>query len=178
MTDQGQRGSGTPLFNFEYHPIGEPAKFKNTGLKQRVRTEKKQLRDVRAGDNLGEELTRAVARVAGRILDDAGRRWRRGIRDNDQVLFNFSTPQFQHPLQSSHFRVNEVRNGSDRWDGYLQVLVNPLNSSEAFEAGDPFDVDVTLVARDGRKNVGGKWGGDWGVRNFRQCYTIAKVCWK
>ncbi|PFX27136.1 putative DNA polymerase [Stylophora pistillata] len=154
MTDQGQTGSGTPLFNFEYHPIGEPAKFKNTVLKQRVRTEKKQLRDVRAGDNLGEELTRAVARVAGRILDDAGRRWRRGIRDNDQVLFNFSTPQFQHPLQSSHFRVKEVRNGSDRWDGYLQVLVNPLNSSEAFEAGDPFDVDVTLVARDGRKNVG------------------------
>ncbi|PFX13434.1 putative DNA polymerase [Stylophora pistillata] len=160
MTDQPQRGSGMPLFEFDNKFIGEPAKFKNTLLKQRVRSQKKQLRDARAEDNLGEELTQAVARVAGRIVNDTGRRWPRGIRDNDQVLFNFSTPRFQHPLQSSYFRVDEVRHGSDHWNRYLQVLANQLNSNESFEADDPFDVDVTLVARgngDGRENVGGKW---------------------
>ena len=79
-----------------------------------MRTKKKQLRNATRHDDLQKELPQAVARVSQRILEDTGRRWRRGIRDEDQVLFNFSTPRFQHPLQSSYFRVSEVRDGSDR----------------------------------------------------------------
>ena len=101
MEEEIQRGSGTPLFKFDNQFIGQPSRFKKTLLKQRVRTKKKQLRDARREDNLGEELAQAVARVAQRILEDTARRWPRGIGDNDQVLFNFSTPRLQHPLQST-----------------------------------------------------------------------------
>ena len=104
--------------------MGSHLGSRKTVIKQRVRTLKKQMRDAREGDNLGREITEAVARAAVRILEDVGRRWPRGVDKNEQVLFNVSTPRFQHPLQSSYFRVGEVREGSDRWNGYLQVLAN------------------------------------------------------
>ncbi|PFX17366.1 hypothetical protein AWC38_SpisGene18300 [Stylophora pistillata] len=157
-----QHGSGTenmPLFNFEVAVIGESAKFKKTLLKQHVRTKKIQLRQARESDNLGHEVTEAVRRVAAQIIGDAGERWPHGVRGEDQV-FNFSTPRFQHPLQSSHFRVDQVIGGSDRWQTYLEVLANQLNSNESFEAEDSFNVDVTLITHGGgdNDNLGGKWG--------------------
>ena len=56
-----------PLFDFEVTTIGDPQTFKDTLRKQRVQTKKKQIRDPRSGDNLGQEVTEAVGRVAARL---------------------------------------------------------------------------------------------------------------
>lgn len=121
VTEQDGGGGNTPLFEFQSAAVGRPQKFRNTLVKQRFQTRKTQLRDARPTDNLGEEITRSVARVANNILQQTGERWRNGVQNEDRVLFNFSTPKFQHPLQSAYFRVSEIEENSERWETYLQV---------------------------------------------------------
>lgn len=127
LTEQEGGGGvtrGEPLFEFEQSVIGRPQRFRSTLVKQRFRTQKKQLRDARPSDNLGAEITNAVSRVAQNILEETGQRWRNGVQNEDRVLFNFSTPRFNHPLQSAYFRVEEIQQNSDGWEGYLQVTLH------------------------------------------------------
>lgn len=94
LVSQDGGGDNNPLFEFEQEMIGRPQRFQNTLVKQRFRTKKRQLRDAQTTENLGAEITGAVAHVANEILAETGRRWRQGVQNEDRVLFNFSTPRF------------------------------------------------------------------------------------
>ena len=94
---------------------------------------------------IGEEITRGVADMARRVIEKTKSPNGKDLKENDRVMFNFSTKKFSHPLQSAKFTVAEIANDTTRFESCMQTLANQLNSNESFDATDEFQVDMTII---------------------------------
>ncbi|PFX13997.1 hypothetical protein AWC38_SpisGene21885 [Stylophora pistillata] len=143
----------SPLFHFDFEPVGRPKKALDTVKKLRGTAQKRHLREATKKDNIGQEITRGVADMVRRVVETAKAPNGRDLQPNDRVMFNFSTKKFSHPLQTAKFTVEEIAEDTTRWETYLQTLANQLNSNESFDATDDFQVDRTIIAE---PDAGGK----------------------
>ncbi|PFX27098.1 hypothetical protein AWC38_SpisGene8231 [Stylophora pistillata] len=94
--------------------------------------------------------------MARRVIEKSKSPQGKELKDNDRVMFNFSTKKFSHPLQSGKFTVAEIANDTTRFEGYMQTLASQLNSNESFDIDDEFQVDMTIITEPdagGRTNL-------------------------
>ncbi|PFX13983.1 putative DNA polymerase [Stylophora pistillata] len=145
LVELGEEMDKSPLFHFQFQPVGHPKKALNTVQKKRGTAQKKQLRPASQKDNIGEEITRGVADMARRVIEKTKSPNGKDLKENDRVMFNFSTKKFSHPLQSAKFTVAEIANDTTRFESCMQTLANQLNSNESFDATDEFQVDMTII---------------------------------
>ncbi|PFX12657.1 putative DNA polymerase [Stylophora pistillata] len=136
----------SPLFHFEFEPVGRSKKALDTVKKQRGTAQKRQLREATKKDDIGKEITCGVADMARRVLESSKAPNGRDLHPNDRVMFNFTTKKFSHPLQLAKFSVEEIVEDTSHWDTYLLMLTNQLNSNESLDATDDFQVDMTIIA--------------------------------
>ncbi|PFX26627.1 hypothetical protein AWC38_SpisGene8671 [Stylophora pistillata] len=135
----------SPLFQFDFQPVGQPKKALNIIQKQRRVSQKKQLRPATRNDDIGQEITRGVADMARRVIEKSKSPQGNELKDNDKVTFNFFTKKFSHPLQSAIFTVAEIANDSSQFETYMQMLANQLNSNKSFDIDNEFQADMTII---------------------------------
>ncbi|PFX14042.1 hypothetical protein AWC38_SpisGene21833 [Stylophora pistillata] len=138
----------SPLFQFEFQPIGNPKKSLKIGTQAARSSPKKQLRPATKQDDIGREITRGVADMARRVIEKSQptELWKgKQLKEDDRVMFHFTPKKFTHPLQSSKFTVAEILNGTPRFETSIQTLANQLNPKESFDANDEFQVDMTII---------------------------------
>lgn len=135
-----QTGGVSPLFMFDFVPVGQRRRWRNVVQGQSFRATLHQLRDARPNDNIGSELTEALRRAIDRELE------RQEVRPHDRVNFSMQAHGFAVAFQSVNFEVREFLERSLRLDTLLQSLANKLNSNQSFDPQQGFEVPLSVIS--------------------------------
>ena len=138
---KGQVGGGTkkPLFEFTFTSIGPRRRWKNVVERAQFRAQIRQQREPVVGDDIGSELTNALhTAIQTEVL-------REERSPRDFVNFAITADGFSHAFQSINFRVGEFLTRSVRLNELLDNLAAKLNSNEAFDHNQGFNVEVVFV---------------------------------
>ena len=139
-------GSGVargPLFQFTMQPIGRRRRWREVVERAQFNAQLQQLREPRAGDNIGMALTEALHHAIETELDSEQR------PAHHFVNFAITAHGFTHAYQSANFTVGEFLQRTARLDELLATLAGKLNSNEAFNPDRGFQVDVVFVSMPG-----------------------------
>ena len=137
-----QRGGAqpTPLFTFDFTPVGQRRRWRNVVQGQSFHATLHQTRDATPADNIGEALTEALRVAIHRELQTLN------AQPHDRVNFSMTAHGFTQAFQSINFAVREFLERSLRLDALLQSLANKLNSNEEFDPQQGFEVLLSVVA--------------------------------
>ena len=139
----------SPLFEVTMSRVGPRQGWRNVVHKQRYRLQWQQQRDPTSSDDLGAEVVAALHRALVTLTSDRP--------TTDTLHFALQSQHFTHAFQSAIFRVGELTNTeTQRLATYLDTLAAKLNSNQAFDVDDSFDVDVTLMNNPGPGSGNGK----------------------
>ena len=130
----------TPLFAFQFDAIGQRRRWRNVVQGQSFRATLHQLRDARAGDDVGQHLVDALRESIDRELIQMQ------ARPHDRVNFSMQAHGFTAAFQSVNFQVREFLERSLRLDALMESLANKLNSNESFDPQRGFDVLLSVIA--------------------------------
>ena len=133
-----QQMGGNPLFEFDFAPISRRQWLKKVE-KTVYSTRLRQRRAPEDTDDVGVAIVNAMEEATRQHLDKIG------ARDEDRVFLAMTPNGFEHTYQTTEFTVHEFREGSTRLETLMWKLANKLNSNEAFNPDDGFQLDLTLV---------------------------------
>ena len=105
-----QTGGASPLFHFDFTPVGRRRRWQNVVRGQSFRATLQQLRDARPTDNVGKALTEALRVAIQRELQTLN------ARPHDRVNFSMQAHGFVQTFQSVNFEVREFLQRSLRLD--------------------------------------------------------------
>lgn len=143
---QQMGGGGTvkgPLFQFTMHPIGKRRTWRNVVERAQFNAQLQQLREPVAADNIGHALTEALYKAIENELIGQNR------PAHHFVNMAITANGFHHAYQSANFTVGEFLQRTVRIDELLAKLAGKLNSNQAFNPKEGFQVDVVIVAMPG-----------------------------
>ena len=139
-----QRGGAVePLFHFDLQRSQQPRRWRQVVERDRFTARLRQRRDPTDQDDLGGELTDAIHRAMRHVVAN------QNLQAQDRIHFTLQANAFassqNHCHQSVQFTVEEANNNTPRFSTYLQQMANQLNSSQSFDGGDDFHLDVTSI---------------------------------
>ena len=135
----GGGGAVSPLFKFKLVAIGKRRTWRDVVRRDTFNAELIQLRNPLPTDNMGLALTEALHEA----IENEIQRERRP--NHHFVNFIITANSFQHPYQSANFTVGEFLQRTVRINELLAKLAAKLNSNEAFDPKQGFQVDVVIV---------------------------------
>ena len=141
-TSETNQSGGNPLFGFNLRPTQPRRTWRNVVDKQVYQANVQQMRETLPRDNLGQQMTEALHRaVLDRIHADPT------LQPHHSLHFALqaTTDHFNHPFQSTTFKLREFEDNSDRLGMYLQALGDKLNSNESFDAETPLHLELTFI---------------------------------
>ena len=143
----GQIGGGAanngPLFNFKMVPVGKRRTWRNVVEKTQFRAQLQQMRQAVPGDDIGLAMTESLYEaIANELL-------KQERPAHHFVNMAITANGFHHAYQSTNFTVQEFLQRTQRLDEMLAKLSAKLNSNEAFNPDNHFQVDVVVVSMPG-----------------------------
>ena len=141
-----QMGGGAtgPLFKFQMKAIAKRRQWRNVVQRQNFNAEIMQLREPISADNIGLALTEALHDAIAKELI------RQQRPSHHWVNFAITANNFNHAYQSVNFTVGEFLQRTAKLDEMLQKLAGKLNSNEAFNPQQGFQVEVVIVRMPGK----------------------------
>ena len=149
--EEEEEQSGGSLLEFTLAPTGPRRRWQDVLNKQRYQARLQQMRDATPRGDLGREVTQALRRALLRQIEADPT-----LTPHSTLHFTMQSGAFDHPFQSATFRVREVREDGERGTTYLQTLAQKLNSNQAFNPDDTFDVETTFIRTPGPGRGHGK----------------------
>lgn len=141
-TDEINQSGGNPLFAFHLQPTQPRRHWRNVVDKQVYQANVRQMREATPRDNLGQQMTGALHQaVRERIRTDPTLQPHHSLH----FVLQATTNQFNHPFQSTTFKLQEFEDNSDRLGTYLQALGDKLNSNESFDVDTPLHLELTFI---------------------------------
>ena len=138
LTAARQQRGGNPLFEFDFAPLSQ-REWKGRVKKTVSRAQLRQRREPDQEEDLGGAIATALEKATLQQLQETG------ALPEDKVFLAMTPHGFEHAYQTVEFPVQEVMEGSSRFDALLRKLAGKLNSNEAFHADQGFTLDLTLV---------------------------------
>ena len=139
-------GSGSasgPLFQFTMQPIGRRRTWRNVVERAQFHAQLRQLRQPVPGDDIGLAITESLYNaIANELL-------KQERPAHHFVNMAITANGFAHAFQTANFTVQEFQQRTQRLDEMLAKLSAKLNSNEAFNIDDGFQVDVVMVSMPG-----------------------------
>lgn len=77
------------------------------------------------------------------------------MEPHHHVHFNLQSEHYPHAFQSITLEVDEVMNGTERFQTYMSALANKLNSGKSFKPSSAFQEDLTVIKtpkKEGKSN--------------------------
>ena len=144
-----QRLEGNPLFEFTFTPASEQQWMRRV-RKTVFHAKLHQLRDPEDTDDMGVAIVKALEEATRQHLASIG------AKDEDRVFLALTPNGFEHTYQTTEFTVGELKAGSTRLEELMRKIAGKLNSNEAFNPEDGFQVDLTLLRPMGSGSGHGK----------------------
>ena len=146
----GGAANNVPLFKFKMVSVGKRRTWRQVMRRDQYYAELQQLREPLPTDNIGVALTEALYDAIERELQ------RQNRQNHHWINLAITANGFQHAYQSTNFTVGDFLQRTVRIDELLAKLAGKLNSNEAFDPQQGFQVDVVIVAIPGRGSGRGK----------------------
>ena len=139
-----------PLFQFTMNPIGRRRRWRDIVERTQFNAQLRQMRQPVPGDDIGLAITESLYNaIANELLKQE-----RPARDFINIAITANG--FAHAFQTANFTVQEFQQRTQRLDEMLAKLSAKLNSNEAFNIDDGFQVDVVFVTMPGLGSGHGK----------------------
>ena len=139
-----------PLFEFTMNPIGRRRRWRDIVERTQFNAQLRQMRQPVPGDDIGLAVTESLYNaIANELL-------KQERPAHDFINIAITANGFAHAFQSANFTVQEFQQRTQRLDEMLAKLSAKLNSNEAFNIDDGFQVDVVFVTMPGLGSGHGK----------------------